>query len=250
MPVSWLLWTLGSLFIVLLLLKFVVGPTTSGYYPLNSYYYLHKIWLRQLIIASFHYSLDFIPSYDVLASIILRWLGARIEDDVKFAEFQQILRFPSNLLNCECGVTTFGGVKLASFEITTEGLCYFDKIELGSDINLGNWCTLMPGTRLLPKTIVGSLTFVTRETIIRNANSILLGIPAREMPFTMPSNIPLVNDLSSSNSFSIRTLLLTCICFFVTKCLIVTLYSSLPVPIALFNLHNSILCSLSVVDCV
>ena len=39
---SWLVWTLASLFIVVLLLKFVVGPVTSGYYPLNSYYYLHK----------------------------------------------------------------------------------------------------------------------------------------------------------------------------------------------------------------
>ena len=81
--VSWLVWTLASLFILLLLLKLVVGPVISGYYPLNSHYYLHKIWLRQLIISSFHRSLDFIPSYDVLASIILRWLGARIEDDVK-----------------------------------------------------------------------------------------------------------------------------------------------------------------------
>ena len=153
---------------------------------------------------------------------------------LKFAEFQQILRFPSNLLNCECGVTTFGGVKLASFGITKEGLCDFDKIEMGSNINLGNWCTLMPGTRLSSKTMVGSLTLVTRETVIRNANSILLGIPAREMPFTMPNNIPIVNDLSSSNSFSVRILLLTCIYFFVSKCLIVMLYSSLPVPIALF----------------
>ena len=69
----------------------------------------------------------------------------------------------------------------------------------------------MPGTRLSSKMIVGSLTLVTRETVIRNVNGILLGIPACEMPFTMSNSISLVNDLSSSNSFSIHTLLLTCI---------------------------------------
>ena len=149
------------------------------------------MWLRQLIISSFHYSLDFIPSYGVLSSIILRWLGAFIEDDVKFARFQDILRFPSNLLNIKSGVTTFGGVKLASFEITKQGLCHFDKIELSSDINLGNGCTLMPGTQLPSKIIVGNLTLVTRETVIHNVNRILLGIPAREMPFTIPNNTSL-----------------------------------------------------------
>ncbi len=238
---SWLMWTLASVFIVSFLLKFVVGPVTPGYYPINSYYYLHKMWLRQLIISSFHYSLDFISPYDVLASIILRWLGAHIEDNVIFAQFRHILHFPSNLLNLKCGVTMFGEVKLASFEISKEGLCYFDKIELGEDVNLGNRCTLMSGTRLSSKIIVGSLTLVTRETITHNINSVLLGIPAREMPFTVANNIPPVNDLPSSNSFSIYMLLVTCISFFISKCLVITLYLYLPSTIAIF-IHIILFC--------
>ncbi|CAF3917459.1 unnamed protein product [Rotaria sordida] len=166
----------------------ILGPVTSGYYPMNSYYYLHKLWLRQLIITSFHQALDFLPSYNVLSSSLLRWLGAHIEDDVKFAEFPQILRFPSNLLNIERGVTTFGGANLASFEMTKEGICCLDEIHLGSHTNLGNWCTIMPATRLPPKVIVGSLTLVTRKTVSREGNCVLLGIPAREMPFVMPEN--------------------------------------------------------------
>jgi hypothetical protein len=68
----WLIWILMSLFIVVLLLKFIVGSVTSEHYPLDSHYYLHKLWLRQLIITSFHHSLSFVPSYDVVASINFR----------------------------------------------------------------------------------------------------------------------------------------------------------------------------------
>ncbi|CAF1262505.1 unnamed protein product [Rotaria sordida] len=140
-------------------------PITSGYYPINSYYYLHKLWLRQLIITSFHQALDFLPPFDVLSSVLLRWLGARIEDDVKILNFHQILRFPSNLLNIERGVTTFGGAKLVSFKMTKEGLCYLDEIHLGSHTNLGSGCTIMPATKLPSETIVGSLTLVTQKTV-------------------------------------------------------------------------------------
>ncbi|CAF4056790.1 unnamed protein product, partial [Rotaria sp. Silwood1] len=126
---------------------------------------------------------NFLSPYDVLLSLILRWLGAHVEDDVKFAEFQQILRFPSNLLNIERGVTTFGEANLAPLKLTKEGLCCLDEIHLGSHTNLGNWCTIMPATRLPPKVIVGSLTLITRKTASTENNCILLGIPAHQIPF-------------------------------------------------------------------
>jgi acetyltransferase-like isoleucine patch superfamily enzyme len=239
----WCIWVFTNLFIALLLLKYLVGSVTSGRYPLNSYHFLHKIWLRQLIITSFHHSLDLVPSYDVLASIIIRWLGANIEDDVKFAEFRQMLSFPSDLLNIECGVTTFGGAKLAPFEITREGFSYIDKIHLGFGANLGNWCTLMPGTRISPKTIVGSFTYVTRETVSRYNNGVLLGIPAHEMPFSVPDNISIINDLSSSpNSLTLCTLLMTCISLFLSKCIMISLYSLLPFTVSL-SLHIILFCT-------
>jgi acetyltransferase-like isoleucine patch superfamily enzyme len=229
---SWLIWTLTNLFTVLFLLKFVVGSVASGHYQINSYYYLQKLWLRQLIISSFYHSLYFVPSYDILSSCILRWLGAYIADDVKFADFRHILYFPSNLLNIEHGTTTFGGVKLTPFEMTKNGFCYIDKIDLGSKTNLGNWCTLMPGTRLSSKVLIGSLTLVTRETVCGNVNGIFLGIPAREMPFVVHDNTSAINDSSSSNTSSIQSLFFIFFNFFITKCILITLYSLLPLVIA------------------
>jgi acetyltransferase-like isoleucine patch superfamily enzyme len=223
-----------SLFIGVLLLKFIVGSVTSGYYPLNSHYYLHKLWLRQLIITSFHHSLIIVPPYDILPLIILRWLGAHIADDVKLGEIQQILRFPSNLLNIEHGVTTFSGAILASFEMTKEGLCYLDEIHLDSGINLGNWCTIMPGTRIPSEKIVGSLTLVKQTTASDHFNSVLLGIPACEMPFAMSDHPSITNDMASASSLSIRNWLLICLSFFISKCFSITVCSSLPLAIALF----------------
>ncbi|CAF1459834.1 unnamed protein product, partial [Adineta steineri] len=169
----------------------ITGSATSGHYALNSYYYLHKVWLRQLIITSFGRSLKFIREHNVLASIFLRWLRAQVGDDTDFSELQQILYFPSNLLHIESGVTTFDGVKLAPFQMTKNGLCCLDEIYLGIDTNLGNDCIIMPGTRLSPKTIVGINTLVTRHTVSKDIDRVLLGIPAREMPFVMPDTTSL-----------------------------------------------------------
>ncbi|CAF4847848.1 unnamed protein product, partial [Rotaria sp. Silwood1] len=130
----------------------------------NSYYYLHKIWLRQLIITSFYQAFEFLPRYEEFSIVVLRWLGAHVDDDVKIAHIIPILRYPSNLLKIERGVSTFGYVMLAPFEITNEGDCSLDYISLGSGTNLANRCTLMPGTRLSCNTIIGNLTRVTKET--------------------------------------------------------------------------------------
>jgi acetyltransferase-like isoleucine patch superfamily enzyme len=175
--------------------------------------------------------------------IIFRWLGAHIADDVKLAEIEQILRFPSNLLNIEHGLTTFSGATLASFEMTKEGLCYLDEIHLDAGINLGNWCTIMPGTRIPSEIIVGSLTLVKQTTASDHINSVLLGIPAYEMPFAMSDHSSITNDMASASSLSIRNWLLTCLSFFISKCFLITVYSSLPLAIALF-IHLICACAL------
>ncbi|CAF1481617.1 unnamed protein product [Adineta ricciae] len=240
LALSWLMWSLTSLFTMLLLLKFIVGPSISGYYSLNSQYYLHKLWLRQLIITSFHHSLAVIPPYDTLAG--RGFLSAHIEDDVKFAEFTQILYFPTDLLNIERGVTTFAGTKLASFEMTKEGLCYLDEIHIGANTNLTNWCTIMPGTRLSPKTMIGSLTLIVPDTVSKDTNRVLLGIPAREMPFVLVDTTSFVDGLSSSsNSVSMHTLMFNCLHFFLYKSAFIILYLSLPVAFSPL-LHIMIVC--------
>ena len=234
LALAWLLWTLMSLVIVVLLLKFVVGSITPGHYSINSHYYLRKLWLRQLIITSFRHALAVVPAYDDLASIILRWLGAHIDDDVKLAEFHQILRFPSNLLHIERSVTTFGGVVLAPFHMTRDTLCYVDEIHLGRDTNLTNSCTILPGARLSSQQIVGSLSLVTQENDnIDHTDCVLLGIPARRMPFVMSENRSLIDEIPSSSPQFIYTWLLLIFCFFISKCLLVTIYSTVPLFIAL-----------------
>ncbi|CAF2830177.1 unnamed protein product [Rotaria sp. Silwood2] len=127
-----------------------------------------------------------LPAYDAIANVLLRWLGADIESNVRLAEFQPILRFPSNLLKLQRGVTTFGGVTLSPFEISHTGDLYVDKIILGPDATLGNGCTLLPGTLLASDTMVGNLTRVTRKTDSSYGSTVLLGIPGRHMPFVMP----------------------------------------------------------------
>ncbi|CAF1486176.1 unnamed protein product [Rotaria sp. Silwood1] len=145
----------------------------------------------------------FLSPYDVLLSVILRWLGAHVEDDVKFAEFQQILRFPSNLLNIERGATTFGEANLAPMKLTKEGLCSLDEIHLGSHTNLGNRCIIMPAIRLPPKVIVGSLTLVTRKTASTENNCILL-VRSEEFDYVIIAtghfstpNIPYVDGIET-----------------------------------------------------
>ena len=234
LALAWLLWTLMSLVIVILLLKFVVGSITPGHHSLSSYYYLRKLWLRQLIITSFRHALEVVPAYDDLASIILRWLGAHIDGDVKLAEFHHILRFPSNLLHIEQSVTTFGGVLLAPFYMTRDDLCYVDDIHLGRHTNLTNSCTILPGARLSSQQIVGSLSLVTRENDNGDyADCVLLGIPARQMPFTIPETVSLVDKIPYSRSQSIHIWLLVIFFFFIGKCLLITIYLAVPLIIAL-----------------
>jgi acetyltransferase-like isoleucine patch superfamily enzyme len=241
LALSWLIWTLMSCLFLLLLLKFIGSDVKQGKYPVNSYYYLHKVWLRLLIVSSFKYSLSIIPSTPTFISIVLRWLDGYVEDDVEFSELQLILRFPSNLLKIERGVIIRGFVMFCLIEMTYEGQCYVDEICLGSNTELGNHCLIMPGTRLPSKTFVGALTRLTPENNSYDTNVILFGIPSCKMPFVIPENTFVRKDLSSSNSLSFHDFLSSCFSFFTSKCLTIILYSSLPFTVALL-VHTIIYC--------
>jgi acetyltransferase-like isoleucine patch superfamily enzyme len=229
LAMSWLFWSIASLLTVTFFLKFIVGSVTPGNYPINSYYFLHRLWLRQLIICSFHRSYDILSLYDANANALLRWLGADIEDDVKLCQFKPILHFPSNLLKIERGVTTFAKVVLAPFEITLTGHCYVNTIVLGSDSNLANGCILMPRTKLAAKTMVGNLTLVKQDTSVSSIGSVLLGIPARQMPFVMPEvETQTTGNTSSSIFSSLHIFAIDCMIFLICKCLFITTYWLLP----------------------
>ncbi|CAF4382009.1 unnamed protein product, partial [Adineta steineri] len=163
-----------------------VGPCTAGeIYPIASWLYLQKIWLRQLIVSSFHHAWLLPTSYDYLYPYVLRWLGAHIEENVKIAEIDTFLSYPTNLLKLEMGVTTFGSVLLVPTELTPSGDHHVDQIILGSHTNLANGCSILPGSCLESETMIGNLTRISRETKSKYGE-VFMGVPARTMPFQMP----------------------------------------------------------------
>ncbi|CAF1420302.1 unnamed protein product [Adineta ricciae] len=232
LALTWLFWIFVSLFVSLVLLKFVVGHAVPGQYSLNSYYYLHKIWLRRLIVSTFYWSFAFIPKYSIFSVYILRWLGGHIEDDVKLAEFHTFLYFPSNLFTARRGATTFNKVMIAPFEMAHEHDCCIDSIHVGSDTNLGNGCTLIPGAHLASNITVGNFTLVTRKTDGLASNIILLGIPGQQMPFHRAQQIPIDHKSLLRDSSLIYHLIQTSVFFLIGKFVFVSIYVLLPITVA------------------
>ncbi|CAF4104700.1 unnamed protein product [Adineta steineri] len=216
----WTLWSIIGCFISLLLLKFIVGPCTAGeIYPIASWLYLQKIWLRQLIVSSFHHAWLLPTGYDYVYPYVLRWLGAHIEENVKIAEIDTFLSYPTNLLKLEMGVTTFGSVLLVPTELTPSGDHRVDQIILGSHTNLANGCSILPGSCLEYETMIGNLTRISRETKSKYGE-VFMGVPARTMPFQMPVTP------KNQDQIEIIPFWHTCLSHYVSKCLLLGIYSS------------------------
>ncbi|CAF1193693.1 unnamed protein product [Adineta steineri] len=215
----WTLWSIIGCFISLVLLKFIVGPCTANeIYPIASKLYLQKIWLRQLIVSSFHHAWLLSSGYDYLYPYILRWLGAHIEENVKIADIEPFLSCPTNLLKLETGVTTFGGVLIVPTELTLSGNHCVDQIVLGSYTNLGNGCSILPGSCLASETMIGNLTRISRETKSKYGE-VFMGVPARTMPFQMPVTP------KNQDQIEIIPFWHTCLSHYVSKCLLLSIYS-------------------------
>ncbi|CAF1312241.1 unnamed protein product [Adineta steineri] len=223
LPISiafcWTLWSVIGCFISLLLLKFIVGPCAAGeIYPIASWLYLQKIWLRQLIISSFHHAWLLPTGYEHLYPYVLRWLGAKVEENVILGKINTFLSCPTNLLKFEMGVTAFGGVLIVSTELTLSGNHRVDQIMLGSHTNLGNRCSILPGSCLASETMIGNLTRISRETK-SEYGGVFMGVPARIMPFQMPCR-PEIQD-----QIEIIPFWHTCLSHYVSKCLLLSIYS-------------------------
>ncbi|CAF1066401.1 unnamed protein product [Adineta steineri] len=215
----WTLWSIIGCFISLLLLKFIVGSCVAGeIYPIASWLYLQKIWLRQLLVSSFHHAWLLPTGYDFLYPYVLRWLGAHVEENVKLAEIDTFLSCPTNLLKLEMGVTTFGGILIVPTELTLSGDYRVDQIILGSHTNLANGCSILPGSCLAPETMIGNLTRISRETKSK-CRDVFMSVPARTMPFQMPPR-PEIQD-----QIEIIPFWHTCLSHYVSKCLLLSIYS-------------------------
>ncbi|CAF3973115.1 unnamed protein product [Adineta steineri] len=215
----WTLWSIIGCFISLLLLKFIVGSCAAGeIYPIASRLYLQKIWLRQLVVSSFHHAWLLPTGYDYLYPYVLRWLGAHIEENVKLADIEPFLSCPTNLLKLEIGVTSFGGVLIVPTELTLSGDHRVDQIMLGSYTNLANGCSILPGSYLASETMVSNLTRTSQETKSKY-REVLMGVPARTMPFQMPSRSKIQDQIEIIPFWH------TCLSHYVSKCLLLSIYS-------------------------
>ncbi|CAF1107439.1 unnamed protein product [Adineta steineri] len=196
-----------------------IGSCAAGeIYPIASRLYLQKIWLRQLVVSSFHHAWLLPTGYDYFYPFVLRWLGAHVEENVKLAEIDPFLSCPTNLLKLEMGVTPFGGVLIVPTELTLSGDHRVDQIILGSHTNLANGCSILPGSCLASETMIGNLTRVSRETKSK-CREVFMGVPARTMPFQMPPR-PEIQD-----QIKIIPFWHTCLSHFVSKCLLLSIYS-------------------------
>ncbi|UJR12901.1 hypothetical protein I4U23_017075, partial [Adineta vaga] len=214
----WTLWSIMACFVTLFLLKFVVGSCIAGEtYSMASWSYLHKLWLRQLIVSSFRHAWSLPTGYDHIYSFILRWLGAHVEDDVKLRHIDIFLSYPTNLLKIETGFTSFGYVLLVPSEMTLSGDHRVDQMTLGSHTNIANGCSILPGSNLASHTMVGNLTRITRETISNNGD-VFIGVPARAMPFHMPFRQAIEDQIKTIPFWK------TCFSHYISKCLLISIY--------------------------
>ncbi|CAF4161933.1 unnamed protein product, partial [Rotaria sordida] len=108
-----------------------------------------------------------------------------------------------NLVQIEPGITVNGSVLFIPFTVTTDGQCKVNRIRLGSNSQLGNHCTIQPGANIGERTLVGTMTRIDEETrtTIDDDDSlgrVVLGIPARLMPFQRDAPISVsTNKLAS-----------------------------------------------------
>ncbi|CAF1345215.1 unnamed protein product [Adineta steineri] len=223
LPISiafcWTLWSIIGCFVSVVLLKYVVGSCAAGdTYSIASWSYLHKLWIRQLIVSSFRHAWLLPSAYDDIYPFVLRWLGAHIEDNVKLYDIGIFLSYPTNLLKLETGITVFGYVLLVPTEMTLSGDHRVDRITLEAHANLANRCSILPGSHLASETMVGNLTRISRE-INSKQGDVFIGVPARVMPFKMPLRSNITDQIENTSLWH------TCFWHFISKCLLINIYS-------------------------
>ncbi|UJR38884.1 hypothetical protein I4U23_031552 [Adineta vaga] len=188
-------------------------------YSVGSWSYLNKLWFRQLIVTTFRYCWSLTTSFDPFYPIILRFLGAYVENDVQIGEIIPFLSYPANLLELYEGLATFDYILLIPTEITNQGEHRVDKIQFDSFTNLGNKCSILPGSHLKSYSIVGNLTRISRHTKT-NSNDIFIGVPGQAMPFKMPIVSKEQGQIKNNPFWSIF------LSDFITKYFLLLIYSS------------------------
>ena len=171
LSICWLSWSVMGVSVSLLFLRYVVGNVEENHsYPLNSWSFIHKFWLRQLILHSFTPCLsNILDELHFLTPLILRWLGASIENNnIQIADFAALLAIPSNLLTMKSDVTTSSEISFIPYDVTVDGVCIVTgRIEINRRVFLGNNCMIQADVKIPDDVLISSLTQVDAMTIMR-----------------------------------------------------------------------------------
>ncbi|CAF1600975.1 unnamed protein product, partial [Didymodactylos carnosus] len=111
---------------------------------------------------------------------------AKVGDNNEIFHFSRILMFPSNLLTIESNFKSLFDVAFDGIVDRNDGKYMLDQIYIGNDCTMGNSCTIEIRSNIPSNTIVGTMTRFDSKTIITTENKyerVILGIPARQMPF-------------------------------------------------------------------
>ena len=185
LPVFWLLSTFSNVILAILTLLILTGRVSPGTYSVNSWYFLHKMWFRQLIVNTFAGSFFILGGYHSLYPVFLRWFGAKVGEDVKIGDFVTLITGPSNLIRAGDGLTTNGKCLIAPIDVI-DGRCTMQKIHIGHYTTLGNAITVHSGARIPEKCMIGTATRIEPD-VVYHEDKIILGVPARELPFGLPA---------------------------------------------------------------
>ncbi|CAF4205726.1 unnamed protein product, partial [Rotaria sp. Silwood2] len=163
----------------------------AGTYKLNTFAYLHKIWLRGLVTNTFHQSLSFLPE------TFQHYFGAIIGENVKIGAQDVLIGLPGspNLLQIDDNVTINCRNSLYPMEMTNSQECLINRIHISKNCFIANVVNVHQGVTIHPGTTIGSMTRITSETIKSDENNqFFLGVPAQKVDlksladgFTSPS---------------------------------------------------------------
>ncbi|CAF1287843.1 unnamed protein product [Didymodactylos carnosus] len=140
-----------------------------------------------------------IGNYAVLYNGVQTQNNVIINPMTSIARFNRFLQPPSNLLSIGSGMTAFDEVLLIPDRVVS-GRCVTEKIIIGNNAQMGNQCLIYGGSTIPPYSVVGSMTCVTRDDGIFEPKDIILGVPARKMPFYMSPASTTVDGISKTKT--------------------------------------------------
>lgn len=204
LPILWIIRQVFNAAMCTTIFLVIIGRVRGSItHPVNSWYYIHKLWFRQLVGNTLGSSFSLFGLYHRLYRVVLRWLGARLGSDVSIADFGTLLSGPPNLITAGNSLTTNSGCLIVPVDVV-DGECTMRQVDIGDKVTLGNVVTIDGGAHIPDRCMIGSMTRVNANEQFNN-DSILLGVPARELPISNASAEMLERNSQRALPWCLRT---------------------------------------------